>query len=340
MDDDVLLADGAEAVAVMLADALREAAEIGLELEIGAIGGDELSRVGNADEPLLHEALALGDLELLHHEALEACRHRGLDLEPDHRAPAPLLQRRFEQAHEILGLFLHLDLAVAQHAERALAPDPVAWEQARHENADHGFEPDEPDRALAPSARRQLDEARELRGDRHQSVHGAQRPLAHELEPQREAEIGNEGKRMRGVDGDRREHREDVAEEMVLEPGALGVGQLIGLKHVDAGLGQQRLELDPAFLLLVGQLGNEAVDAVELLCRRQPVLARRIDAGDDLAAQTGHAHHVEFIEVRRRDGQETQALKQRMALVLGFLENPAVEMQPGQFTVEKPARPE
>jgi len=29
-----------------------------------------------------------------------------------------------------------------------------------------------------------------------------------------------------------------------------------------------------------------------------------------------------------------------MALILGFLENPAVEMQPGQFTVEKPARPE
>src|SRR5438034_11222346 len=37
----------------------------------------------------------------------------------------------------------------------------------------------------------------------------------------------------------------------------------------------------------------------------------------------GHAHHVEFIEVRRRDGEETQALEQRMALVLGFLENPA-----------------
>jgi hypothetical protein len=28
-----------------------------------------------------------------------------------------------------------------------------------------------------------------------------------------------------------------------------------------------------------------------------------------------------------------------MALVLGFLENPAVEMQPGELAVEKPARP-
>ena len=37
MDDDVLLADGGEAIAVVLADALGEAADEGLELEIGPI---------------------------------------------------------------------------------------------------------------------------------------------------------------------------------------------------------------------------------------------------------------------------------------------------------------
>ena len=81
-------------------------------------------------------------------------------------------------------------------------------------------------------------------------------------------------------------------------------------------------------------------DAVELLRRRQSILAWRLDAGDDLAAQTRHAHHVELIEVRCRDGQEAEALKQRVALVLGFLENAPVEMQPGQLTVKEPARPE
>ena len=116
--------------------------------------------------------------------------------------------------------------------------------------------------------------------------------------------------------------------------------KLLGLKHMDAGLGEQRFEPDPVLLLLVGQLGDEAVDAVELLGRRQPVLARRLDAGDDLAAQAGHAHHVELVEVRGRDGEEAQALEQRMALVLGFLENPAIELQPGQLAVEKAARPE
>ncbi len=125
---------------------------------------------------------------------------------------------------------------------------------------------------------------------------------------------------------------------MLLEPGQLRLRKLIGLQHVDAGLGEQPLEQNPALLLLVGQLGHEAVDAVELLCRGQTVLARRIDAGDHLAAQARHAHHVEFIEVGGRDGQEPQALQQRMPLVLRLLEHPAVEMEPGEFAVEEPAR--
>ena len=42
MDDDVLLADGGEAIAVMLADALGEAADEGLELEVRPVGDDQL----------------------------------------------------------------------------------------------------------------------------------------------------------------------------------------------------------------------------------------------------------------------------------------------------------
>ena len=73
---------------------------------------------------------------------------------------------------------------------------------------------------------------------------------------------------------------------------------------------------------------------------RQPILARRLDAGNDLAAQAGHAHHVEFVEVRGRDGEEAQALEQRMALVLGLLQHPLVEMEPGLLAVEEAAGPE
>ena len=45
---------------------------------------------------------------------------RGVDFEPDHRsAPAPL-QRRLEEAHEVFGLFLDFEIAVADDAEQAL----------------------------------------------------------------------------------------------------------------------------------------------------------------------------------------------------------------------------
>ena len=42
VDDDVLLADGGEAIAVVLADALREAADERLELEVRPLGHDQL----------------------------------------------------------------------------------------------------------------------------------------------------------------------------------------------------------------------------------------------------------------------------------------------------------
>ncbi len=70
VDHDVLLADGGEAVPMMLADALRETADEGQEFEVRPVGDDQLIGVGQPNQALLHEALALRDLELLHDEAL------------------------------------------------------------------------------------------------------------------------------------------------------------------------------------------------------------------------------------------------------------------------------
>src|SRR5918996_5666255 len=189
VDDDVLLADRREAIALMLANAFREAADERLEFEIGPVGDDQLVSVGKPDQALLHEALALGHLELLHDKALEPSGHRRFDLEPDDRAAAPALQRRFEEAHQILRLLLHLDIAVAQHAERALASHPIARKQARYENADHRLQPDEADRRLGLALAGKANEANQLRRNRHERVHGAERAFAHELKPEGKSEI-------------------------------------------------------------------------------------------------------------------------------------------------------
>src|SRR3990172_2763127 len=130
---------------MVLADAFGKAADIGFEFKVWALGHNQLISVFKSDQPLLYEAFTLGDLELLHDEALQPRWHRGLDLEPDHRAAASTLQRRLEQAHQILGFLLHLDVAVTQDPERTLTSHSIAGEQPRDEETDDRFEPDEPD---------------------------------------------------------------------------------------------------------------------------------------------------------------------------------------------------
>ena len=76
----------------------------------------------------------------------------------------------------------------------------------------------------------------------------------------------------------------------------------------------------------------------ELLLRRQPVLRRRRDAGADLAAQAGDAHHEELVEVVRRDRQEAELLEERMVAVRRLLEDAAVELEPGQLAVDEALR--
>ena len=137
MHHDVLLADGREAIAVELADALGKADVEGLEDEIGALRHDQPGRVGEPEHALLDEHGVVADLGLLHHEALQAGGHLAVDLEPDDVAAAPALERGLVQRDEILRLLLHLDVTVAQDPEGAVAARKEAWKQARQEHADH-----------------------------------------------------------------------------------------------------------------------------------------------------------------------------------------------------------
>ncbi len=60
------------------------------------------------------------DVQRAGDELAQVVRHGSLGLEADHRAAAAALQRGFEMADEILGLFLDLEVAVADDAEGAL----------------------------------------------------------------------------------------------------------------------------------------------------------------------------------------------------------------------------
>ncbi len=340
VDDDVLLAHRGKAIAVELADALGEAADERLEQKIWPIGDDELRRIRKRQEPVLDEDGVLADLQLLDHEALQAIGHRGVELEADHVAAAAALQRAFERAHQILGFLLHLDIAVAQDAERTLALYLEAGEQLVEEQSDHRLQPNEAQiGGMVAVDVADANEALKLTGERNQSVHRLAVAVALHLDDDDEPPIEDEGEGMRRIDGDRGQDGEHVGHEQALQPAAFGRAQILLLEDLEAGFRQFRAQLAPAGLLVGDETGSKPIDGPQLLRRRQAVLRDRLHAGLHLPVHAGDAHHVELVEIGGRDRQEAQALQQRVALVGGLLENAPVELQPGELAVVEAIRP-
>jgi hypothetical protein len=59
-----------------------------------------------------------------------------------------------------------------------------------------------------------------------------------------------------------------------------------------------------------------------------------LDVKQLLALQPGDADHEEFVEIVARDGEEADALQQRMRGVARLLQHAAVEGQPGKLAIE------
>jgi hypothetical protein len=145
---------------------------------------------------------------------------------------------------------------------------------------------------------------------------------------QGEAVVGDEGNGVGRVDGERRQHREQLFQEHHLQPLALALAHLARLDHHDLLGGQFAAQGQPVLGLGLHQLGGGGVDLGQLIVGRQAVLADHPHALAHLPLQAGEAHHVEFVEVVGRDRQEAQPLHQRMARVLALLHHPAIERQP------------
>ncbi len=205
---------------------------------------------------------------------------------------------------------------------------------------DQRFEPHE---ALTPRGSRgrrargarQTHEAFDLLRQTHQRLQNLAVAWVDQLKRQRDAEIGNEGKGMRRIDGQRSQHGENAREKMILQPLAIRLGEIAGLDDDDADFLDVPPQLAPSAHLLIGQLDDALLDADELLPRAEPVLRKGVELRARLPAQTGDAHHEEFVEIIRRDRQKAQLLQQRMIAVRGLLEHAPIELEPGQFAVHE-----
>ena len=135
------------------------------------------------------------------------------------------------------------------------------------------------------------------------------------------------------VDGERRQHRHDAV-HIFAQPGLFPRGQFVGSDHGDAFAAQFLHQVAPAGMLGLHQAADLLMDGVKLFRRGLAVFGRRAHAGPHLALKAGDTDHVELIQVRCRDRQETQPFQQRVVGVIGFLKHPRIEGQPGNFPVD------
>src|SRR5262245_57311194 len=206
VDDEVLLTNGCETVAGVIADALGITRIVRDEFEIRTIQTHELRQFVERQHAVNQENLVVRASQRPLYESTQFHRHGRFELEADDRSAPSALEDRLELAHQIFGLLLDLDLGIANDAEGALPLDHIAREKAGNEKTDHLFERDHAGggRSLGTW---QADEAVDLVRHADERIHRLAVARARELERDGEAEIGNERERMRRIDGERGQQR-------------------------------------------------------------------------------------------------------------------------------------
>ncbi len=90
VDEDVLLADGGEAVAAMVADALREPRLERAELQVRAVGGYELRQLVQPEHTIDHDRVLRFGVQVANDEAPELLGHERFDLDAHDRSQPAL----------------------------------------------------------------------------------------------------------------------------------------------------------------------------------------------------------------------------------------------------------
>ena len=134
--------------------------------------------------------------------------------------------------------------------------------------------------------------------------------LAREHDAEVEALVAQVRERVPGIDRDRREHREDVVVEALVEAGEL-VGREI--RRLDEhrrprARARERARRSSSWYCGVDELVGARADGRELLVRHHAVGGDLFDLAGELLLQPGDAHHEELVEVDADDGEELEPL--------------------------------
>ena len=308
-------------------------------LEVRAVERLQFEQYGEVERRGQAVDLFRVDAELVGEQLGEERAGRVGDLQADRLSEAAAQQLLLHRVEQVLGVILFdVDVLVAGDAERARLLDDHAGEQGFEVRDDEVLHRDEPEALLAALLVGQVvdgDEAGHVAGDLHAGEVGfaGVRVLHQHREVQRVA--GNVGERVRGVDGERREHGEDLLAVVARETFLLGGSEPVPAEQYDVLVseGGEQL-LGDVVRVLVLQAVRLLADGTQLLAGAQAAGRGDGDAGVDTALEAGDADHEEFIEVGGEDRGEIAAFQQRLVFVLGEFEDSLVELQPAEFSVE------
>ena len=254
-------------------------------------------------------------------------------LESHDGAEVPLADDLDDRRQQIVRLVvLDLQVGIAGNAERVGSNNLEAREQQVEIGSDQLLDPHKlPARRIVqpefvPAAPRRAHQARQHLG--HLDAGEALRlaPVG-DHHGQVQAQVRDVGEGMAGVEGERRQDREDLALEVGAQLALLPGGEVVvgdDLYALVPQLGQQIVV--PAAveeLALALQVGP---DAGQLFRRRHAVRRRLQGPPFQLPAQPRDPHHEELVQVAAVDRQELDPLEQRMSRIARLLQDPAIEL--------------
>ncbi len=274
------------------------------------------------------------ELELRAQELPDVLRAAVFDLETDRRAETAAAQVVGHAPEQVAGLVLpDLDVGVARDAEGRSAQDLHPGKQAVEIGLDELLEQDELERlARGPGHR---DEPRQRSRDLDPREGGRLLLLVLELDGERQGQIGDERKRVRGIESEGRQDREDHAFEVSREfLAALGLDLVPG-QDPDAGLGEARPQLVPEEAHRLARVAvHDLADRLQLLGRGEAVRAALRDRRFELLVEARDPDHEELVEVGVKDREELHPFEERPARIERLFEHAAVERQPGNLAIE------
>ena len=156
----------------------------------------------------------------------------------------------------------------------------------------------------------------------------------HHREVQRE--VGDVGERVGRVDRERGQHREDRGLEELGKPGAVGLGQALGVYHPDPGGAQPRQHVLGQQAILLGQLRLGLLpDEAQLVVSADAIgTSSGAEARANLLLEARHADLEEVVEVLAEDGQELRPFQEGQRGIRGQGEDAGVELEPRELAVE------